>query len=234
MKLSDKNFSAILAGVYVLGSLQGPARRRFERELRRDRGLEAEVGRWEARFQPLMELVPPERPPRRVWEAIQAQLGPKLKQVGFWQRLSFWRPLALVTSAAAISLLIFTTYSVYKPTVEPAKPLVALLSDQKAEAGWFLTLQPEKKTLQVKVVTPPKVAADKSLELWMLPGKDQAPISLGLLPVSGTKTLPIPEDKLKILLAAAGLAVSLEPSGGSPTGAPTGPVLYQGSLMSVL
>ena len=33
-----------------------------------------------------------------------------------------------------------------------------------------------------------------------------------------------------LMLASSGLAVSLEPLGGSPTGQPTGAVLYQGKL----
>jgi len=80
---------------------------------------------------------------------------------------------------------------------------------------------------------PPLLPAEKSFELWMLPGKDQAPVSLGLLPTSGVKTLKLDEGKLKILKEASGLAVSLEPTGGSPTGAPTGPILYQGVLVSL-
>ena len=32
---------------------------------------------------------------------------------------------------------------------------------------------------------------------------------------------------------SAALAVSLEPPGGSPTGKPTGPVLYQGRLLAL-
>jgi anti-sigma-K factor RskA len=33
-------------------------------------------------------------------------------------------------------------------------------------------------------------------------------------------------------LASGVLAVSLEPAGGSPTGSPTGPVLYQGRILA--
>jgi len=35
----------------------------------------------------------------------------------------------------------------------------------------------------------------------------------------------------KVLDGTAAFAVSLEPAGGSPTGAPTGPVLYVGKLV---
>ena len=44
----------------------------------------------------------------------------------------------------------------------------------------------------------------------------------------GRVTLPAPPDVA--LANVPALAVSLEPAGGSPTGAPTGPVLYTGKV----
>src|SRR3989442_2452755 len=67
--------------------------------------------------------------------------------------------------------------------------------------------------------------ANRALELWALPGSG-APRSLGLISASGATVV----KKGKVLEGATGLAVSLEPAGGSPTGAPTGPVLYVGKL----
>jgi len=69
------------------------------------------------------------------------------------------------------------------------------------------------------------VQADKALELWAVPPKG-APRSLGLISANGTTIV----KKGKVLVDTAALAVSLEPPGGSPTGAPTGPVLWAGKL----
>jgi len=68
------------------------------------------------------------------------------------------------------------------------------------------------------------------LELWAVPPQG-TPRSLGLISANGTTI--VPRGRLAASLVkgdTAALAVSLEPPGGSPTGAPTGPVLYAGKL----
>jgi anti-sigma-K factor RskA len=65
----------------------------------------------------------------------------------------------------------------------------------------------------------------KSYELWALPdGKN--PVSLGLLPANGRTSHSLTSQQLAALANSAKVAVSLEPQGGSPTGAPTGPVVH--------
>jgi anti-sigma-K factor RskA len=74
------------------------------------------------------------------------------------------------------------------------------------------------------------LTADRVLELWSVPPQG-APRSLGLISASGTTVLSrakLPATLLKGGTAA--LAVSVEPPGGSPTGAPTGPVVFAGKL----
>jgi anti-sigma-K factor RskA len=65
-------------------------------------------------------------------------------------------------------------------------------------------------------------------ELWLLPGGERKPVSLGLITTHETQTVQVPAHLLPAIDAAWGLAMSVEPEGGSPTGAPTGPVLYKG------
>src|SRR5262249_45890961 len=69
----------------------------------------------------------------------------------------------------------------------------------------------------------------RAIELWLiLP--NQRPRSLGLIPPGQPIRLSIPPDLAGRLTPDAGLAVSLEPPGGSPTGQPTGPVIASGKL----
>jgi anti-sigma-K factor RskA len=67
----------------------------------------------------------------------------------------------------------------------------------------------------------PAAATGSVYELWLIEG-DNAPVSLGL--IEG----PSVERPVGNMPAGAILAISLEPSGGSTTGAPTGPVLVTG------
>src|SRR5687767_11202980 len=76
------------------------------------------------------------------------------------------------------------------------------------------------------------IPAANSYELWMLP-EGRAPVSLGLLPGTGNAALPLDAEALAVLAQTMTLAVSLEPAGGSPTGAPTGPVLFTAPLLRV-
>jgi anti-sigma-K factor RskA len=70
----------------------------------------------------------------------------------------------------------------------------------------------------------------KSLELWHV-ADDQVPRSLGLLQVDlQTQTIQRASGPA---LADGTIAVSVEPEGGSPTGAPTGPVVYTGRLIEI-
>jgi len=59
-------------------------------------------------------------------------------------------------------------------------------------------------------------------------------MSLGVLPVQdGKAEIALDSTHQSRLQQATVLAISLEPSGGSPTGLPTGPVLYTGKPVSV-
>ena len=88
--------------------------------------------------------------------------------------------------------------------------------------------QKDEPKLRIRVIGHPEMAAGTAWELWMLPGGDQKPVSLGLIGTEATQELAIPRALVPTINRAWGLAMSVEPSGGSPTGQPTGPVLYKG------
>ena len=89
-------------------------------------------------------------------------------------------------------------------------------------------LDAESGRLTLTPVSLPPAGPDQDMELWLLP-PGEAPRSLGLLtPAGGERDLA--REDLETLAGAA-LAVSLEPAGGSPTGQPTGPVLYHGPII---
>jgi anti-sigma-K factor RskA len=225
MKYDDPTLRELLAGEYVLGVMPSRARARFERLMEGDAALARLVGEWAERFQPIDATAAAQQPPPRVKRAIMSRIAPMAgpaPRVSWLDSVRLWRGLAAAaTIAAALALFI-----ALQPT--PAPIVVAILSDQNGQPGWIATLGPRKTAFAVTALTPQDVASAKSLELWAIAGG--APRPLGLLPpqpgqvlVLGASVLP-PEGGV--------LAVSLEPEGGSPTGLPTGPVLYQGKILA--
>jgi anti-sigma-K factor RskA len=67
----------------------------------------------------------------------------------------------------------------------------------------------------------------------MVPGGEQKPVSLGLINTAPTQELAIPQELARVINTAWGLAMSVEPEGGSPTGLPTGPVIFKGQRIGL-
>ena len=229
-----------LAAEYALGTLRGAARRRFEHWLRQDASLGLAVARWEARLAPMAAGVAPVTPPARTWRTIERRVGGPPSR-GFWDSLAFWRALALFaggTAAALFMVVIFTAPSAPVPAPAPivlrapandmSVGYVAVLSDPKTEKPViFVSAGRDSKELSVRTLDASIRVPDRSLELWALPASG-APKSLGLVSDEEKGTLELASAAENSLGDVPKLAVSLEPKGGSPTGAPTGPVLFAG------
>ena len=214
-----------LAAEYALGTLRGRARERLKRWMRDDAELAREVAKWEARLAPLAQAVAPVAPPARVWNALQNRLEVNPKGA---RRMSFsvWKALGLMASGAATALL---AIAILLPSLRDTSPAayVAVLSDAKTNRAVLVaTAGQADKVLRVNTLDPSIQVSGRSLELWALP-RDGKPKSLGVIGAQrAVLRLDAPADKS--LGNVPALAISLEPQGGSPTGQPTGPVLYSG------
>ena len=227
MKLS-RDATQALAGEYVLGTLRGRARERFEALARADRDVAATLARWQAALTPLADRVAPVEPPARVWRAIEARIG-AAEPGGLWSSLSFWRGFGVMAGGIAAALFAAFLWLVPQRGAQEAA-FVAVLTSSDA-APRVVVSMPTREVLQVRVVKPWSGVEGKSLELWALP-KDGKPRSLGLFRNDGdTRLVLAPSDAR--LAGMTALAVSLEPGGGSPTGQPTGPVLCSGAVASL-
>jgi anti-sigma-K factor RskA len=221
-----------LAAEYALGTLRGQARLRLRRWMREDAALARAVVEWEARLSPLAEAVRPVRAPSRVWSEIETRLGERATRAsaGWWDRVAFWRPFAILASGALAALLVAVTLLPGgKPPALEATPAayIALLSDPKTQRPVLVATAARKEArLSVRALDPAILVSGRSLELWALP-RQGAPQSLGLVEAEHA-TLKLIGEADRVLGDVPMLAVSLEPRGGSKTGAPTGPVLYSG------
>ena len=239
MKLGNPDLRDRLASEYVLGTLRGGARRRFEDYLKHDAALRAEVVGWEAHLTPLAERLEPVTPHARVWKKIEARIESRTagaeamntaaplnkKSTGLWESIAFWRNLGLGASGLAAALLAVMLF--VKPA-DQSPMLTAVLAEDNNVARAFIE-QPKSGMLMVKMVAPWKTMNGMALELWVVP-KDGAPRSLGVINDTGETKLVLVgmDEKLSNGLV---FAISKEPPGGSPTGRPSpGSVMCKGAI----
>ena len=220
-----------LAAEYVLGTLRGGARRRFDGWLHQDADLRNPVAEWQQRLAPMAEFAGAVQPPKSVWTGIERRIGVKRKAAAwqFWlnENLAFWRSLGMVSTAAA-ALLVVVLMNQPQPGANIS--YIATLLDEKAQTAMVLTADARTQKLDVRVIGGAPLAANKSLELWAVP-KSGAPRSLGVIADNKAGHFKLTQSAIGQDVAL--LAVTLEPKGGSPTGGPTGPILYKGNWVQL-
>jgi anti-sigma-K factor RskA len=210
-----------LAADYAIGLMPSAARRRFEQLLLDDAALRAELAQWQESLASLTEALPEHPVPDRVWQGITARIEPQVLHVP--EKRPFWNWLRVTAALCSIVVLVFLG-SLYNR--DDARYRATLLT---ADAQPALKVEAHADYLQVEPLTLATVDSDRSLELWAIPA-DGKPISLGVIPAGGKGKVELSEAQKVLIGKPIALAVSLEPKGGSPTGQPTGPVLYQGAL----
>ena len=219
MNLFSGDLPDRLAAEYALGTLRGGARRRFDALLPVHPALRRAVRTWEARLLPMALKAEPVVPAAKVWDAIERKLG--------WQaaaaaapRVRWWQAFSGLASIVALVLAVLLTQR-----APVAAPMIVVLHATQGTQTLVAGLSPDRRQLSVQPLQTVSLTAQQSLELWALP-RTGAPTSLGL--IAADKLTAV--NKRALPEGTKGLAVSLEPLGGSPTGAPTGPVLFVGDL----
>ncbi|EIK98654.1 anti-sigma-K factor RskA family protein [Pseudomonas sp. M47T1] len=218
MNYQNPTLRRALAADYAIGLMPPTARRRFEQLMADDRELQVELARWQ---ETLVSLTAPivEKPvPEQVWNNILARIEPQRLHM---PRRSRRRGLLMAAAAVVLAVAIGMLYD-----RDPAHYRATLVSagDQAA-----VNIVAHEHYLQVEPVALASAPADRSMELWAIPASG-TPISLGLMPEGGKGKISLNESQRKLFGEPIALAISLEPAGGSPTGQPTGPVLYQGKV----
>lgn len=226
-----------LAAEYVLGTLRGPARRRLEALLPAHPALRSAVVRWQDALVPLAASVRPVEPSARVWQGIEARLfaqkraagEPALSPVRWWQRVLPWRAATAFATAAALALGVALSLPqpVQPPLVVVLSPADAAAAGALSKARFVASVSADGRGLVLKPIDALALDPQRALELWAVPGQG-APRSLGVVAAQGATTI----IRAELLRDTAAFAVSVEPLGGSPTGAPTGPIISVGKLQS--
>ena len=187
-------------------------------------------------------VIPPE---------VEAKFEPKVERsanvVQLARGVSRWRRMTVVMGAIAALLALYIGLTQFAPGLVSLGPrtqvvaqapgpaqlgarLVAVLQQEPTAPAFLLTVDPQSRTLVVRRVSATPEAG-RSYELWLISSQFPAPKSLGVVGNDEFSQRPVPGNFDVAPLRAASYAVSLEPSGGSPSGVPTGPVLFTGKIV---
>lgn len=221
-----------LAAEYVLGTLRGRARARFEALARADIALGTIVKEWEAFLTPLALKLKPVEPPESVWRAIEARIGGRTAAAAapsFWNSLGFWRTVGAGFAGLAVTLLAMTFTLAPQKATEPAgAQMVAVLTSTGEDKAPRMVVEKHAGLVRVKMVKSWALEPSQDLELWVVP-KDGPARSLGVVSNEGNTDVKLPNLD-KMVADGTAFAISREPKGGSPTGTATGPVLCVGPI----
>lgn len=216
------------AAEYVLGTLDLSERTAAAARRLREPALDQAIRDWELRLAPLTEAIPAIEPPPGILAAVQRRLesGPD-PTIDLTRRLQRWRSAAIGLGALAACLAVAVGLRETTFRSEP-RTFVAVLQKDPTSPGFVVSVDLDSRSLTVRPVAA-QAQPGKSYELWLV-GDGGAPKSLGVVdgPVAGRPTLARYDAKT---VQNATYAVSLEPQGGSPSGSPTGPVVFSGRLI---
>lgn len=224
-----------LAGEYVLGTLDPGERAAVAARRQREPALDAAITAWEARLAPLMDDIAPVTPPDHLLDSIMGRIDDagasgNNEVTTLRRRLRTWRVTAAGAGAIAAGLALFVATNALAPP-RPGQNFVAVLQQDSKSPAFLLSVDVASRKLTIRPVaaTP---QTDRSYELWLVNNRLHAPRSLGLVrnaafTVSSKRLAGVSEN----IVRDATFAVTLEPLGGSPSGLPTGPILYSGTLV---
>jgi anti-sigma-K factor RskA len=218
-----------LAAEYVLGSLDADERRAVEARLAADPAFRAAVAAWEKRLQPLADALPPVAPPAHVRDRVMAAIGtvpaaPSVSDnvVALHRSVRRWR---IATAAAGLAAAVLAGVVLLDVTAPRQTEFVAVLTAEGANPAFVATVDVAKGSMTLRQVAGATAPADKSYELWAIV-PNTPPRSLGLVE-QASLSRALSETPSRDLT----FAITLEQKGGSPTGAPQGPVVFKGSLV---
>ncbi len=227
----DPRDDEVLATEYVLGVLDQPERRRCALRMAQEPAFAALVADWEDRLSDLntdfMEVAPPDAVKRALDRRLFGDAA-TTDDSGLWSSLRFWR---ILTGAALAGLAALAVVLVSQPQIRPAETLVAALASNQSDDRFVALYQTATSQLQVIQVAG-EARPDRDFEVWLIAG-DDPPRSLGLVGGSGERAPAVSAPLRQVFAEGVTLAVSVEPSGGSPAEGPTGPVIAVGQVSRI-
>ncbi len=225
----------VAAAELALGVLDGEEKAAALRRMLAEPDFARDVERWRDHFALLFAGVAEEIAPDGVFEKVEARLDGRSEPRR--RTVNPWKPTAIAASLAALAMTAVALRPVeapIAPTPAPqivaAAPMIAAMA--LTDASGSQPAMYDAALGMVKMPGPMPIPAGKSAQLWMIEG-NAAPKPLGTFHSTGPGTYEAEAKMGAVIKPGTILAISIEPIGGSPTGAPTGPVIASGMLSKV-
>ena len=222
----------VAAAELALGVLDGEERAAALRRLVAEPDFAREVEQWRDHFALLFAGVMEAPAPDGLFKRVERQIGTS-GVVGMPAKRpnSMWKPAALAASVAALAMTAVAFRPVEAPPVAvAATPMIAAMA--LADKSGSQPALYDADSGMVKMPGPMPIPDGRSAQLWAIEG-DKAPKPLGIFRQTGPGMYQAEAKMGTAIAAGTTLAISIEPIGGSPTGAPTGPVIASGMLTKV-
>ena len=225
-----------LAGEYVLGVLEGGAKAAAERRIASDQEFAREVESWRSRFAAFDDTAERQAASDALWRNIESGVSDSAAREPaapslwsrFWNNLPALRAAALGTSFAVLLLAVGLGFALRAAYQQPT--MVAVLVDGNRPGAVVQAFADGRVVLLP--LTAINVPPGRAIEVWTLPSRERGPVSIGLMSQARTLTLSLKD--LPALKPDQLFELTLEPATGSPTGRPTGPVLFKGNAALAL
>ena len=170
-------------------------------------------------------------PPATGRPAAGAASRPTAPRPRWWQRPAPWQLVSGLAVAASLFLAVLLVGGPSGPPAAGARYLALLQSPEDRATGWIVEIEANRELRLVPVGTPAAAPPGRALQFWTKPKDASAPTSLGL--VQAGQALRLPVSRLPGVGSEQLFEITVEPAQGSPTGQPTGPILYVGRTLAL-
>lgn len=224
-----------LAASYVLGTLQGGARRRFETVVYSQPTVAAVVASWTEQMSPLHTALEPMKPSPALWTSIAkaTNLKTSAAKASWWQR--WLAPLFAPLPAGALALGV--VLGVVVPALWQAQQLgqrqsllpesyVGVLANQQGKTGLTVSSLRTGNIVDLQQASIPALPAAHTLYLWRIDKAGQV-TPVAAIPNEKWGKITLAEPAEAVFFSAVELAVSIEPSGNAPS-KPSQAFIYRG------
>lgn len=232
-----------LAREYALGTLAGPARRRFERVLRQSPAAALALSVWQERLALLAPGVAPLQPRAAVWAGLEQRLfaaktpprraGPLAWLARPFSARSLGGALAGIVLCVLVLRLQPGLIGLEPQTDTLPQSYVGLLTDANGKATVLASSRRQGRLLTVKLLQPIVVPAGRVAQLWALPKDGSAAFPVGVLPGGGSAKITLADTSEKLFFNVARLAVSLEPAPAQPGDKPSAEFVLSGHCVKL-